>query len=167
MFQYFFWFGSSSPGSGWENVSPVGLMWGNDPKALDDGGPIVESWINPKVSMPHIGYEGRLNGPVDNKVSSCLSCHSTAQDPSTTAPMIPPKGADKATLARWFRNIPSGTAFTPPARPLDYSLQVSGGIRNFLDQKKLAAAPAGSAQQKKLQAEFRDALSPREGALTH
>jgi len=155
----------TTPGSGWPNVSTVGLMWGNDPDALD--GPIKESWINPKVNMPHIGYAGRLNGPVDNKFSSCLSCHSTAQDPSTTAPMIPPKNPTKADLARWFRNIPSGQAFTPPAQPLDYSLQVSGGIRNFQDQKKMAAAPAGSAQKIKLQAEFTDAVSPRDGAQTH
>jgi hypothetical protein len=44
---------------------------------------------------------------------------------------------------------------------------VSGGIRNFQDQKKLAAAPAGSAQKMKLQAEFTDAISPRDGAQTH
>jgi hypothetical protein len=157
----------TTPGSGWTNVSPVGLMWGNDPDALESGGPIKESWINPRVNMPHIGYEGRLNGPVDNKISSCLSCHSTAQDPSTTAKMTPPKGADKATLARWFRNIASGQPFTPPARSLDYSLQVSGGIRNFLDQKTMAAAPANSPQKKRLEATFGDALTPRDGAPTH
>jgi hypothetical protein len=156
----------TTPGSGWTNVSPVGLMWGNDPEALAGGGPIKESWINPKVSMPHIGYMGRLNGPVDNKVSSCLSCHSTAQDPSSTAPMIPPN-SNPATLARWFRNIPSGQPFTPPAQALDYSLQVSLGIKNFLEQKKLKAAPAGSAQQKRLKAIFSDGQSPRDGASTH
>jgi hypothetical protein len=152
-------------GSGWTNVSPVGLMWGNDPAALT-GGPIKESWINPKVRMPHIGFAGRLNGPVDNKVSSCLSCHSTAQDPSNTAPMIPPD-SKPATLARWFRNIPSGQAFTPPAQPLDYSLQVSLGIKNFRAQQTMRSAPAGSTARNKVQATLADSLSPRDGAQTH
>jgi hypothetical protein len=153
----------TTPGAGWNNVSAVGLMWGNDPD-YDGSGPLKESWINPAVKMPHLGYQGRLNGPVDNPISSCLSCHSTAQDPLGTAPMFPQPGKP---VSYWFRNIPSGTPFQPPANPLDYSLQVAFGIKNFNDQKAAAAAPAGSARKVRLEATASDPLSPRDGATSH
>ncbi|HET9638006.1 MAG TPA: hypothetical protein VFP12_02250 [Allosphingosinicella sp.] len=153
-------------GAGWTNVSPVGLMWGNDP-GYDPNAPgarLKESWINPAVKMPHLGYQGRLNGPVDNPESSCLSCHSTAQDPLSTAPMFPPQGAD---VAHWFRNIKSGQLFTPPGQSLDYSLQVAFGIQNFDEQTATLAAPAGSSKRKRLQAAAADPLPPRDGATSH
>lgn len=153
----------TTSGSGWTNVSPVGLMWGNDP-GYSGTGPLKESWINPAVKMPHLGYQGRLNGPVDNPISSCLSCHSTAQDPLSTAPMFPPDGAP---VARWFRNIPSGQPFSAPANSLDYSLQVAYGIQNFKDQKATIAAPDGSAKEKALLATAADPLPPRDGATSH
>jgi hypothetical protein len=69
--------------SGWMNVSLVGTMWGNDP-AHSGTTPLAQTWLNPAVRMPHVGYQGRLNGPIDNPASSCLSCHSTAEVPSGT-----------------------------------------------------------------------------------
>jgi len=153
----------TTPGAGWTNVSPVGLMWGNDP-GYSGTGPLKESWINPAVKMPHLGYQGRLNGPVDNPISSCLSCHSTAQDPLSTAPMFPQKGKP---VSFWFRNIPSGTPFQAPAKALDYSLQVAFGIKNFQDQKATDAAPEGSALEMRLEASAKDSLSPRDGATSH
>lgn len=78
---------------------PVGLMWGNDPgvtPAMVSGGTkLNESFINPDVVplMTHFGWAGRLNVPVDNRLSSCLSCHSTAQSPQGSG-LLPPTGSD-------------------------------------------------------------------------
>ena len=33
----------------------------------------------PGYARNHLGWLGRVNGPVDNPASSCLSCHGTAQ----------------------------------------------------------------------------------------
>lgn len=99
------------PGSGWFNVAPVGVMWGNDP-GYSGTGPLTQTWLNPEVHMPHVGYQGRLNGPVDNPISSCMSCHATAELPQGT--MVPPRGSDPAP---WFQNIKSGTPFGKVFRP--------------------------------------------------
>ena len=73
----------------WERMKFVGLMWGNDPSLTYDksnaGASPIQSLINsraPQYSIKHLGWGGRLNGPVDNPASSCLSCHSTAQAPN-------------------------------------------------------------------------------------
>jgi hypothetical protein len=79
-------------GSGRQNVSPVGVMWGNDPSYKPGHGELQQTALNPAVHMSHLGYQGRLNAPVDNAVSSSMSCHSTAELPQGT--MVPPKGAD-------------------------------------------------------------------------
>ncbi|MGH9386202.1 MAG: hypothetical protein ACRD2N_18150, partial [Vicinamibacterales bacterium] len=97
----------SSP---WLKMAPVGLMWGNDPS----GPPLLESWINPSAAAyakNHLGVDGRLNGPVDNPVSACMSCHGTAQAP-TLANMIPPaSGTCAPERPKWFRNLPGTQAF--------------------------------------------------------
>ncbi|HEY9104180.1 hypothetical protein [Chitinimonas sp.] len=121
-------------GSGWTNVKPVGVMWGNDP-GYSGSGPLQETWLNADVKMPHVGYQGRLNGPVDNPVSSCLSCHATAEMPPGT--MIPPNGQDPSP---WFQNIKSGTPFNAGRKPLDYSLQLQVGLQNFLSAVQPAKA---------------------------
>lgn len=102
---------SVSGTSPWLKMAPVGLMWGNDPM----GPPIVESWINPAApayAKAHLGVDGRLNGPVDNKASACMSCHSTAQAPSL-ADILPPSptGTCGPMRSNWFRNLPGATAF--------------------------------------------------------
>lgn len=104
-------FDRHAPGSSpWLKMAPVGLMWGNDPA----GAPLVDSWINPAApaySRAHLGVDGRLNGPVDNPNSACMSCHSTAQAPSL-ADMVPPRaGACAAQRAAWFRNLPGTQPF--------------------------------------------------------
>ena len=63
--------------SPWRRMVPVGLMAGNDPS----GPPLTDSWINvsgPAYARAHLGVDGRLNGPVDNPASACMSCHSNA-----------------------------------------------------------------------------------------
>ena len=94
----------------WRKMVPVGLMWGNDP----NGPPIVDSWINPGApayAKAHLGVQGRLNGPVDNPVSACMSCHSTAQAPSLADIRPPTGGACFPLRSNWFRNLPGTQAF--------------------------------------------------------
>jgi hypothetical protein len=100
----------TATGSPWRKMVPLGLTWGNDP----GGPPLQESWINPAApafAKAHLGVDGRLNGPVDNRVSACMSCHSTAQAPSL-ANMVPPaSGPCAASRPSWFRNLPGGQPF--------------------------------------------------------
>ncbi len=151
-----------APGKGWRNVVPVGVMWGNDPD-YSGSGPLKQTWINPKISMLHLGYQNRLNGPVDNKASSCLSCHSTAESPIQFN-LFPPTPAD---TPYWFRNVPSGTPFDAGRMSLDYSLQLAFGIANFQKARTLSAVsdPAAKAViQKKIDAQAR--FPPRSGKAT-
>jgi hypothetical protein len=67
----------------WKRMSPVGLQWGSDPQtfpAVDSASsrPVSESVIAPINIYQHLGCEGRLAGPVDNRESSCISCHQGA-----------------------------------------------------------------------------------------
>ncbi|MEF9672596.1 hypothetical protein QNM99_11185, partial [Pseudomonas sp. PCH446] len=73
-----------------------GIIWGNDPKETGNDftnpTPTVTK-INPALKQTainantqelpptHLGWNGRLNGPVDNPNSSCQSCHMTAESP--------------------------------------------------------------------------------------
>jgi hypothetical protein len=121
----------------WERMVPVGLMWGNDPTVTatdvtNGTKQIHETWLNPNARsvIQHYGWADRLNGPVDNKSSSCLSCHSTAQKPAIPLSNALPSGTESERL-KWFRNIKSGQPFETGAHSLDYSLQLSLGIQNF------------------------------------
>jgi len=131
-------YNGNAPGSTpWERMIPVGLMWGNDPTvtALDVTNgtkQIRESWLNPDAQsvMQHYGWAGRLNGPVDNPASSCLSCHATAQRPAISLADALPSGTESERL-KWFRNIRAGQPFETGARSLDYSLQLAVGLQNY------------------------------------
>ena len=116
----------------WERMRPVGLMWGNDPSATPTNGqPINQTWLNPSVAslMQHYGWAERLNGPVDNPLSSCLSCHSVAGWPLKA--LTPPSSANDVERLHWFRNIQAGEPFEPNQTSFDYSLQLMYGIRQF------------------------------------
>lgn len=140
---------------GWDNLVPVGVMWGNDPENNGNdytnkqptvtkiNPKIMESAINAKPELPptHLGWNGRLNGPVDNPVSSCMSCHMTAESPQLS-PMnptfqapdkVPPVGSKE--WMRWFQNEEAGVPFDAMALSTDYSLQLAGGIANFYEWK--------------------------------
>lgn len=150
-------------GSGWTNVAPVGIMWGNDPH-YSGSGPLAETVLNPAVHMPHVGYQGRLNGPVDNPDSACLSCHATAEAPPGPGQsgMIPSPTGNM----RWFQNTPSGTPFDAGFHSTDYSLQISVGIANFLKQMEIAHAPTPKAKARIIQEKNRlERLNPREGGV--
>jgi hypothetical protein len=152
--------GEPSP---WRRLTPVGLQWGNDPDVTGPGaGTLDESWTDtaglPAVFQGKLGRDGRLNGPVDNPASSCLSCHSTAQVQLGAAPvsafrgarLVPAGACSDAQDMTWFRNIPGGTPFgamnnngggcsllapqpgSPPLHSLDYSLQLADGLESAL-----------------------------------
>ncbi|MFH6598947.1 hypothetical protein ACEVAQ_09520 [Ectopseudomonas khazarica] len=140
--------------AGWDNLVPVGIMWGNDPQ--DTGNDFSnpqpsQTRINPNLKQTainantaqlpptHLGWNGRLNGPVDNPVSSCMSCHMTGEYPQL-AIMNPtfqanPPAVGSPQWMRWFQNIPAGQPFSPGTRSSDYSLQLAGGLANFYDWK--------------------------------
>ncbi len=139
----------------WENLIPVGIQWGDDPTVRkSDYNPtptktiinsnLKETIINPSEELPpmHLGWNSRLNGPVDNAYSSCFSCHSTAQYPiiSPILPFmkkgveIPPKGTEAPDeWMRWFRNVQCGTPFDPQATSFDFSLQLVKSIQNYIE----------------------------------
>jgi hypothetical protein len=131
-------YNGNAPGNTpWEKMIPVGLMWGNDPTVTATGvashtQQLKETWINPasQAVMQHYGWAGRLNGPVDNPTSSCLSCHGTAQKPFISLANALPTGTESERL-NWFRNIKSGQPFDTGGRSLDYSLQLAVGLQNF------------------------------------
>ncbi len=151
LFGTFQYNGAVSSGPAWTNLVPLGIMWGNDPTITDDAytnkQPTVtkinpnlkESAINPNANeLPptHLGWNGRLNGPVDNPVSSCMSCHMTAEIP-TLSPLNPsfqanPPPVGSPAWMRWFANIACGEPFDKAAKSTDYGLQLSMGIENFL-----------------------------------
>jgi hypothetical protein len=137
VFGTFAYDGEAAGATPWERMVPVGLMWGNDPtltpQRFNSGSRPTQTFINPDVRTPqHLGWLGRLNGPVDNPVSACLSCHSTAQHRPARSP-FPPTGASDTEKMRWFRNIRSGQPFDQGQISLDYSLQLAQGIENFFE----------------------------------
>jgi hypothetical protein len=120
----------------WDRMIPVGLSWGNDPsltpEAHAQGRRAAESVIlNPVIGIPqHLGWLGRLNGPIDNPRSACLSCHGTAQFPSVSGP-LPANSLPSGQKMRWFRNVPAGVPFDSGQVSLDYSLQLQTGIERY------------------------------------
>lgn len=144
-----FHFDSSLPGSDpWQKLRPLTLLWGNDPfltqTMFEQGTKPVESWVNADspvvkyrshppagVHPPRtLGWAGRGNGPVDNPVSSCLSCHGTAQLPAKSN-MTPPNNATEQERLRWFRNLAPHSPFDAGSKTLDFSLQLAVGLQNF------------------------------------
>jgi len=135
----------------WERMVPVGLMWGND-EGLTIAGQRAgrvpkETIINsgPELPFQHLGYAGRLNGPVDNPMSSCLSCHSVAQSPANAATIVPPREVlvDSPEWLQWFRTLPSDVPFTKGATPLGYSLQLAVGLGNYQEWKNQSETKGG------------------------
>jgi hypothetical protein len=142
---------ASTPGdNAWKKVVPVGLMWGNDPDLTPDayaaGQRVKESWINPNLQMPHVGWLGRLNGPVDNPISSCLSCHSLAAHPQPAA-LVFSKDDPLCIKMGFFQNVKAGRTAAAEREPLDYSLQLGFGLRSFPGSLNPAALLMQSAEQ--------------------
>lgn len=140
----------------WRRVVPVGLAWGNDPtrmprsgRAVSDPSSLVQgvhflSYLPDSLAGRDLGCAGRANGPADNPISSCLSCHMTASvprvvdgKPSQPAILHREQCCDKAIAEKYFRNLPAGHRFDPEYVSSDYSLQVSEALYQFLSQKRL------------------------------
>ncbi len=133
----------------WNNLVPVGLQWGNDPDIKDNvanpqpvktiiNDKLRETVINPdteELPPTHLGWNGRLNGPVDNPMSSCMSCHLTASSPQRIqmSPLFeedtPPPGSDK--WMHWFQNLRCGETFDKESLATDFSLQMAISLQNF------------------------------------
>ena len=142
----------------WYNLVPVGVMWGNDPDVVASSTnptptktiinpALKQTIINPDTAeLPpmHLGWGSRLDGPVDNAASSCMSCHSTAQYPAKSAIMpflqkpnsIPtPADGTNASQAwmKWFRNVPCATTFDSGTISMDYSMQMLKSVQNYIE----------------------------------
>ena len=128
-------------------------MWGDDPgytpKDQAEGKPLEESIVSdqiPAYAAGHLGWAGRVNGPVDNQVSACMSCHQVAQYPvvAQIAPFASSCDTDEKKLF-WFRNLEPGEPFgavdencEPASAPaplvsLDFSLQLKVALQSLLD----------------------------------
>ncbi len=137
-----FIYNANRPGATvWDKLVPIGLMYGNDPTKypFSADSNLIETVYNPNLATEKPagynqfqGFNGRLNGPVDNPKSSCLSCHSTSQIPKTVIP-IAQAGQEPA----YFRNIKAGEPFSPMNISLDYSLQLQVGLGNFTQEKRI------------------------------
>ena len=101
----------------WGRLEPIGLMWGNDPDLSDQD---AAKGAKPKQSIVlttlglkrNFGRGGRMNGPIDTKWSSCLSCHMAAQYPSGADRMTAPASMTKwSDIGCWFRNLKPREAF--------------------------------------------------------
>lgn len=138
----------------WDRLQVVGVQWGNDPTVksqMQDRGAfqnpdLQEGMINSSLILPegideagehafvtHFGLGGRVNGPIDNPISSCMSCHGLASVPSQS---VVPRGAwpgnyPEDEFDHFFANTPPGTGDDPDRIQLDYSMQLAFGIRAF------------------------------------
>jgi hypothetical protein len=143
-----FTYNAALPGSTpYDKLIPIGIMWGNDPEAVSSGQPLKQTLINTSSDLPaqHLGWNGRLNGPVDNPMSSCLSCHSTAEWP-VSAGMTPAFGVPPGSpeWMKWFRNVKSGEPFVTGSTSLDYSLQLAAGMQNFQQWREIVQNRGGA-----------------------
>ena len=167
---------ADAPGKGaWDKLVPLGAQWGNDPQLAlspsgtahgDETSALRESWINPQApafSRETLGWGGRLSGPIDvarrhnviftdgvarqeQRSSSCMGCHGTAQypfianlypSPNRSFPpdgspflLYPPGSRD---WARWFQNRPGTVAQNQNAgtTALDYDMLIMLALSAF------------------------------------
>ena len=139
----------------WKRMSPVGLQWGSDPWSFpavlyDDSQPVIQSVLAPINIYEHDGAQGRLAGPVDNPLSSCLSCHqgsfaaSPVGTPFTIGDNVPPIFgftdnslgiAFSAQNSAYFQNTPFPAPYPDPKFltniTLDTSLQFQVAFSSY------------------------------------
>ena len=172
-----FIYDAGSPGnSAWKRLVPVGIAWGDDSEEMrrfNESGVFLNHYLDDtrvnhalvevegynyddKAYVRHFGLGGRLNGPVDNPISSCISCHGRAGTHTNALPLssnsgrpLPfanfqlrkPEDFTEGDFRIWFKQVRSGvylfeyeddTYYTT-----DYSLQISAGIRNFYSELRL------------------------------
>ena len=148
-----------------KNLVPVGIQFGNDPDNTDNwinpypvsktmiNSSLKETFINTSADLPpqHLGWGGRLDGPVDLNTSSCMSCHATGEFPQV-ASLVPKQSfigtynsygaidslteTDAPAFKKYFQNLKCGTAYDPEkATSTDFSLQVSLALQYFWQWK--------------------------------
>ncbi len=147
------------------NLVPVGIQFGNDPQDMTNwinpypvaktiiNDSLKETFINHSSDLPpqHLGWGGRLDGPVDLNTSSCMSCHATGEFPQI-AKLVPdeafigekePNGSMKyltetndPAWVKYYRNFKCGSAYdSPRASATDFSLQVSLALTYYWQWK--------------------------------
>lgn len=143
-------------GSNWDKMVALGAMWGNDPGVNSPLAPpypkLYETVINPDApaySKETLGWGGRLSGPNDGAVaqvaydintgkkynnlalSSCMSCHSPAQDtfksfllpgpfPTSDSLLVYTPGSADWNL--WFRDDYGNVPFDSGQVAMDYDM---------------------------------------------
>ncbi|GEO98355.1 hypothetical protein [Methylobacterium haplocladii] len=173
--------GNAKGDTPWKRMVPLGLQWGNSPKATfaetctGPNGPcdqskLTEQWINPQalkelttapLNFNHLGYGGRLAGPVDNAKASCMGCHQTAGFPNVA--ILPEFSANGTLLGldaerqpqteqslrmMYQANVVSGVVFSDTQLySSDSSLQLSMSLQNFVSLRCAARQPGAAAPQ--------------------
>jgi hypothetical protein len=174
--------GNAKGATAWKRMVPLGLQWGNSPKVAyadtcsGPNGPscnrkkLTEQWINeqaykdlnkPPLSFNHLGYAGRLAGPVDNPKASCMGCHQTAGFPGVA--ILPEFSANGSLLKldavrqpqteqslrmMYYGNVASGVVFSDTQLySSDYSLQLSMSLQNFISLRCAPKAQDANAPQ--------------------
>jgi hypothetical protein len=128
---FIYYNGDTAVPTDWKTkLIPIGVMWGNDHDRMIST-TFTEQVLNPAVAAlatsgklfdlskrQTFGWSGRVNGILDNPVSSCLSCHGTAQVHKTEnikqfiLPALQSGHVTDENKMLWFRNTPAGTPFT-------------------------------------------------------
>lgn len=86
----------------------------------DDRAVVVGHAVDCELPPTHLGWNGRLNGPVDNPMSSSVSCHAVPQvwEVSPISPLfqnvVPLPGSDE--WMRWFQIYRCAQRFDKDAR---------------------------------------------------
>ena len=173
-FGTFMYDASASGRNVWEKMVPVGLSWGDDQivfSRMNDDGAFVnsdlkETYLNPSLIedpdkeytdqayVRYHGLGGRLNGPVDNPISSCISCHGQA-GVSDSGNILPMADFSQQRVSfslrefiRYFSNVrPGAYGRNFDGRnyiSTDYSLQLSAGIRNYYQSVAVQASGESS-----------------------
>lgn len=181
------------PGATWDKMVPLGAMWGNDPDVMSPIAPpypkLYETVINPKApeySTETLGWGGRLSGPNDGAVaqeavdittgkvyknlplSSCMSCHSPAQDtfksfllpgPFPTSNTLYVYTPGSANWNLWFRDNYGNVPFDAGQVGMDYDMVMAfKSIPAYL-----AAQPAATPSNKMLLTNIKAAANFRRG----
>lgn len=181
VFGTYVWHESRAGGGALDGLVPVGLQWGNDPGELaatrDDWVTLGQTRLNSALAghvwraegqdwpqRPFPGFQGRLNGPADNKKSSCLSCHALAQWPRSERGLLAsvgwndldgdgpaPQARRRSLVADYMTNVASGDLTMPSeanpsptrgaSRSLDYSLQVESAMSRLCSACKRGDLP--------------------------
>lgn len=180
VFGTFIYWGEGSTEFSWDNMRPLTLQWGNDPSVwptavanpndveLVDLPELRESWFDGEIQSqigqwrsqkglrPWTGLFGRANGPIDNPISSCLSCHNVAADfgrgshenpamvvdpPSLTENVLV-TGMVPSELQAFFENRKWNEPKLSDTLALDYSLQAMIGVLNFRAWAECRGTPA-------------------------